>query len=273
MNFFRKLPAEREIRFPTPLLEIVCPASKGHGFRDKPIADSISREIGGARRRAEVRGDAVPLAIVYPEDALIYRFDIPMEAARREIENVHCAMAKDIWVAVAFPVMVKTPAHLAADAPPVSTEGCLLTPDSWKTAPKRDCTDNEHELLRMAYGDEIEAGFGLKWAMRRYELEGKREPYLATATPNGIGLEYRVCADSAVGPIEKEPSTITLVSAFGLSGGKMKKLIPARELIVVNDSYREGDAYGIRAFHGKYNGRLVTETRLGESVLYTVYDA
>ncbi len=210
-----------------PVLEVVCPTLYKADF--SAMKACLETGIGIAKRRAEKSG-AVSAAVLFGEEALVYKFDIGKDQVRRELDGLLASVRKNsngVWIAAAFNVMEN------GTGLDYSNTGYLLTPDGWKESPKRCYTIVEYALLRrLPEGEKI---FDL-WAERGGSLKRNGVGFAAAAAPSGVEIEYRVCADVCSRPIDDRQKTVTLVSASDNMPEYYNEIVGMRLAVVTNDS-------------------------------------
>ena len=210
-------------------------------LRNGRFAD-LRSEIMRAVKHAKDNGDlSTPIAILASETSLRYRFNMRNSVVLKQIDAIRKDLPSDMWVAVAFSAFVREGLSL-------SNMGYFFTKEMPLSQPKRRNPNgdiaqissfltndfarfkNQNENIAVPTPEDIR----MEKFTNGHKLADNNEPYCTHMTPNGITLEYRVCAD-----IWEVPNTgkdaITLVSAWGLDYNEDNSFA-RRPLIFINDS-------------------------------------
>ncbi|MFA6907871.1 MAG: hypothetical protein WC263_03515 [Candidatus Micrarchaeia archaeon] len=202
----------------------------------------LRSEIMQAVKHAKDNGDRnIPVAILASETSLRYRFNIRNNVVLKQIDAIRKDLPSDMWIAVAFSAFVREGLSL-------SNMGHFFTKEMPLSQPKRRNPNGDKEQISHFFQNDFirfKYRLGHKSAPTIDEIANEKiangqkladnnEPYCTHTTPNGIALEYRVCAD-----IWEVPNTskdaITLVSAWGLDYNEAASFA-RRPLIIINDS-------------------------------------
>ena len=260
-------------------VEIVCPRLSSTDFAGlKTAVEKAGNEIRRADERRKHQAGGV---VLFSEDVLHHRYGwnkITKEEADKHACEIFNLLPKDIWLAVAYPVMLFEPKeqsnrYFSEGDPVPKNEGYLISPTDHSSKPKRmwsrfdesNCITyvrqaregggNEIPLEELFACNENNEG---EWRMRGNRLQDGRVDFPRVLTPSGITLEHRICLDAVAAPIKKEKRAITIVSARRLSPDMIAKLLKKRLIIVANDSGRLGtdgrDFTGLASL-GKYGKR------------------
>ena len=222
-------------------LRVYCPKTINGKFSDMMTEIiKIKKTVALAKSKNESRN--LPIAIVFNELALEYRFNIQEKEVLKAVREMQQELPNDIWMAVAFNIYQINEKNNLYDGP--ANMSYLFTRDELvKPQPKRRCRNGDTmNLMRLStanYAKSID-----RWNTNGKEKAQREEPYSTLTMPNGYKLEYRICGDVGIGPIKQDKQTITLVSADGLNFNNKKfDLADMRKKVIVNDVW---DEYGIR---------------------------
>lgn len=239
------------------------------------LAD-LRSEIMQAVRHAKENGDrSTPIAILASETSLRYRFNMRNSVVLRQIDAIRKELPTDMWIAVAFSAFVREGISL-------SNMGYFFTKETPLFQPKRRNPNGDNDqishffqndFVRFKYRRGHNSAPTIDEIANEKIANGKRladnnESYCTHITPNGLTLEYRVCAD-----IWEFPNTykeaITLVSAWGLDY-REDNSFAKRPLIFINDSqakYSDGPKTYLNN-----NERIFPMDETGFTAIFTVTD-
>ncbi|MCX6771091.1 MAG: hypothetical protein NTX79_03480 [Candidatus Micrarchaeota archaeon] len=202
----------------------------------------LRSEIMQAVRHAKDYGDcSLPIAILASETSLRYRFNIRNNVILKQIDAIRKELPSDMWIAVAFSAFVRKGLSL-------SNMGYFFTKENLLSQPKRRNPDGDIEQISKFLDNDFARfknqnvnaavpspyDIHMEKAKNGKKLADVNESYCTLTTPNGLTLEYRVCADIWEVP-NAHKDAITLVSAWGLEYSA-DGLFAKRPLIVINDS-------------------------------------
>lgn len=194
------------------------------------FTDMKAHMRGAARHASEFAnrtGFSPPIAFLSNEESLSCHKFISGNEALTMMRELQKLLPDDIWSAAAINIyqMDKEPSNM----------GYLFTREDLHSQPKRLCRDGDY--FAMKNFDHLMLEEWMKaWRKRSMEMQVFEEPFLSVAAPNGIALEYRICADAAAKPLVNDPKMISIVSAAGIADAHMRGFSGMRMGIVVNDS-------------------------------------
>jgi len=211
---------------PQPKLRVLC-----HRLHDSDfcgLTQAVDRISFAAEKDAQKRGKSVPIAVLFAENALKYRFEVERTDTLRWADAIVQMLPKDIFIAVAYNVLDRE-GRMPANS------GFLITADRYSCLPKRALAKGDLLEMQSNYMfTKIE-----EWEERGYALAEKKTPFGEAGIGNEIMLEYRVCADFFCFPKEEKHDTVTLVSAQGLAAESNLSLIYMRKAVIINDGDRK----------------------------------
>jgi len=201
------------------------------------LGAEIKRAVAHAKSKVDPE---TPVAILFGEIALSYRFNIRHDVVLKHIYSIKDSLPEDRFVAVGFSAFVREGIMLSNMGYLFSRDGRILC------QPKRSNPDGDSSNIE-SFSENIYSRFHknnphapspssiepLKVDNGR-SLSNSGEKYLAISTPTGFEIEYRVCAD-----IWKLPDIVQnrllLVSAWGLDYGYQCDFAKCHA-IFINDS-------------------------------------
>jgi len=205
-----------------PKLRVVCHRLYESDFCG--LKNAVDRISFAAEKDAQKRGRAAPLAVLFAENSLKYRFEVERADTLRWADAIVQMLPKDIFIAVAFNVLDRE-GRMPANS------GLLVTSSGYSCLPKRALVKGDALGMSSNYMfKEIS-----EWEDRGYALQEQKKPFGETAIGNGITLEYRICADFYRLPKEEKTDTVTLVSANGLPIKPGYDLVNMRKAVIIND--------------------------------------